>query len=294
MMSGKVGEQGRDTGKTDVDEVVGDVLQDIERALSPAPPRAVEPSIPAPPDSEDHLGALAAQLMAEQNEERRRLQTVPPFVATVALDDAWANEDDALTTEWRRETPVPPAPESSRTLYVEEEGRELTHRDTVSLEDDVTPRPAAVSVSRLEAPGRRPIPLPLVAVALISIGAAIVSYRLGPHSAAAVGPSRIATGDPVAAVPVAAAPPATTEYGKPVQTQRLLVTLTPADARLAVRAMGEPEGEPSAGPWPRAYDLAPAVYELVAFHDGLSVVSRLEVEPGLDPPPLTLHLPVAK
>lgn len=297
-MSENVRESVQAAATSEVDELVGDVLQDIERALSPAPPRMAEPSIPAPRDSEDHLGALAAQLVEEREEERRSLPAMRPPVVSVALDDAWASDDEAPTTEWRRDGSAPPSPESMRALlrYIEA-GRELSERETVPpIDEDVTPRPAAVSISTHPAPPRRRFPLSLAVVAMISIGAAIVSYRLGPHSAAGElpPPARAAAAESLALEPLVPVESSPIDYGPPVQTQRLLVSLAPSDARLSIRGMHEPQGEPYAGPWPRAFDLAPGVYELVAFRRRQSIVSRVEIEPGVDPPPLALRIPVVE
>lgn len=281
-MSDNMGDNALGTETVDVNEVVDDVLDDIERVLSQPPPPV-----------EDHLGALAAQLVEEREVERRSVRAALPSSIGAELDDVWASEEEA-TTEWKRPPTVPPAAESLQVLLrFLEETRELGRRESIAPELDETPRPAAVCISTPpEAPARRRLPLPLALVALISVAAAFVSYRLGPHSHATAPPAPVAAAAAPEHTPLeAAALDSTLDFGAPLRTERLLVTVSPPDAHLAIRAMDEPQGERFAGPWPRAFDLAPGVYELVAFRDGRSVVSGLEIEPGVAPPPLALRVP---
>jgi hypothetical protein len=284
-MSEKVRECASEKVTTDVAEVVDDALDDIERALNESLPPI-----------DDDLGALAAQLVEEQ-EQARRLPAVRLKSYGVALDDDWATDDEDPTTEWRRrgseEESVPPEAHSLRALlrYIDER----SDRESIAPEVDMTPRPAAVSISSAsEPPPRRRFPLPLAVVALISVGAAIVSYRLGPHSGASPPASTAAVEPPADHAAEPASLVSTVDYGAPVQTQRLMVSVSPADAHLAIRAVDEPQGERYTGPWPRAFDLAPGVYELVAFRHGQSVVSSIDIEPGVAPPPLALRIPATE
>lgn len=286
-MSVKVGKCIQETAAIDDAEVVDDALDDIERVLSSPPPPV-----------EDHLAALAAQLSEEKRQERLSMHGALADVPSVTVDDDWASEDEAPTTEWRKGSSVPPPPASLQAVleYIEQT---RAQRDRLH-DDDVTPRPAAVTIAPVapsaEAPRRQLSPW-LAAAAMIALAAVIVSYRLGPPAASA--PSLAHAAKPTPALPADRALPATdngaavVDYGAPVQTQRLLVSVEPAEARLSVRGMDEAQGEPYAGPWPRAFDLAPGVYELVAFRRGQSIVSRVEIDPGVDPPPLALRIPVA-
>jgi hypothetical protein len=165
-----------------------------------------------------------------------------------------------------------------------------------------TLRPSAVSLPPYRpAEKRRRVPAALWLGAAASVAAAVVAYRLGPYSEArpnsgAPATRVAATLERAEATPLHAAPVAKkTDDAKQDVTspQRLMVTVVPSHAYLSIRTPGEREGKRTGGPWPKAFDLEPGEYEVVAHRRGLKpVVRRIHIRAGVRPPALELHLQV--
>ncbi len=160
-----------------------------------------------------------------------------------------------------------------------------------------TLRPSAVSLPAARPPRRRSrVPRSLWLGAAAAVAAAVVAYRTGPYAAG----DQAEAARHVAAVTTPADGPRLTVRDRdgahdlaaePGDTQRLLVTVMPSNAFLSLRPIDEREGKRSAGPWPKAFDLVPGEYELVAFRNGFKpLLRRVTVRPGVRPAALELRL----
>lgn len=248
-----------------------------------------------------------------------------PSISIASTD---ADLDDEPTRDWdvnepsaaaRTPAPVPsypeaPVPPPARSAAFLSEPDYLAYLDDPELEEardsmpslvdtiDDTPgtlRPSAVSLPRAH-PGRRQarVPLGYAIGAIAAVASAVVAYRLGPHSGASEEPvarhvavaTQRAESPGLAAHAVDAVPQASAALP---EKQRLLVTVTPSNAYLSLRAVEDPEGKKTAGPWPKAFDLDPGEYELVAFRAGhMPLVRRITIRPGVRPGALDLRLSV--
>lgn len=292
----------------DLDDDVGDVLGEIEEVLSTRPPPMTGwSSIPPAKASVDDLAEIAALLESEQEatptdaleafahaDDPISVDETPNIeVASIDMDASDFGYDEP-THDW---TKMPMPPDSFRSVDVERE-------EMSSLVDEAdfkseTLRPSAVSLSPYRPPPKRRVPTGLALGAVVAVAAAIVSYRLGPHSQPAESAGFVASQRFVAAQTERAPQPqlraetAQATDGERAETRRLMVKVTPEHAYLSIRTLEEREGKRSTGPWPRMFDLAPGTYELVAFRAGhQSIVRRVTIEPDVDPPAIELRLRV--
>jgi hypothetical protein len=301
--------------REDLVEQVDDLLEGIHGSIEV--PEA-EPSVEA-------LSEIVEALRASNAEPPGGDDPLVPVISAelVDLDDC-----DEPTRQWVREpTPqaaaasrakpkprlIPAAPPSAKgfPLFVDES---LVDSYDDQPETPATLRPSSVSLDAAagESEGRRParrapkrrVPRALLAGAGAAVVAAALAYGLGPRSGAppqqaamrAAAPVHSLADDPRYAVPPRADRPrdeaaATDSAADATTPQRVVVEVWPPTAYLSIRLLTEPEGKHTAGPWPRAFELVPGEYELVAFRAGFKTsLRRVVVKPELAPQALNITL----
>lgn len=220
----------------------------------------------------------------------------------------WGGQEEAPSLV---EAPVPPPVRSAAFLsepdylaYVDDpELAAPAMRDEMpSLVDtiDDTPgtlRPSAVSLPRARPARRGPrVPVGYAIGAMAAVTAAVVAYRVGPHSQTTATAGRhVASLVQPAESPTLSAHVVKTPKDEAAlpDEQRLLITVTPSNAYLSLRAIDDVEGKKTAGPWPKAFDLEPGEYEVVAFRAGHKpLVRRITIRSGIRPGALDLRLRV--
>jgi hypothetical protein len=289
--------------REDLVEQVDDLLTNIHGSIVPPP----DPNLPEPTPE-----TLADIVEALKQQDPEDLDTSAPHVLADFIDDdvdeptrQWVRTADGLVAAApAKAVKIPKAPPSARgfPLFADEvfDGYD-DHPNTPA-----TLRPSSVSLQaarKVVAPqrsffgGRKP-PIALAFGAVAAIVAAVAAYELGPRSSQPAetarrhtAPIEAAASDalraraPVAEAPAPAAAPA------PAGAQRVIIEVTPSSAYLSVRLLSEVEGKHSAGPWPRAFELEPGEYELVAFRAGYKTTTRrVVIKPELAPQSINLSL----